>query len=243
MRFQQKIVVILGGNSGIGLASALEFAKEGGQVVITGRNEQTLAAAAAQIGPGTLAIRADTSKLEDLDRLYAQIREKLGRIDVLFVNSGIGGMVSLMEMTPEIWDEMHNVNLRGPFFAVQKAVPLMGRGGSIVLTSSIGHLKGLPGNSHYGSAKAGIRSLARTLGFELVASGILVNCLSPGPIDTPLLSRSHMDHIREDVRQLNPMKRWADPREAARAVLFLASDDASFVTGVDLLVDGGMCSF
>jgi NAD(P)-dependent dehydrogenase (short-subunit alcohol dehydrogenase family) len=243
MRFTGKSVVILGGNSGIGLASAIEFAQEGARVVITGRNETTLAAAAAQIGAGTIAVRADTSDLDDLDRLFAQVKEKIGGIDVLFVNSGIGGTVPLMQMTPAIWDEMQNVNLRGPFFAIQKAVPLMSRGGSIVLTSSIGHLKGLPGNSHYAAAKAGLRSLARNLGAELVDSGIRVNCVSPGPIDTPLLERSNMEHMREFIRELNPMKRWAHPREAARTVLFLASDDASFITGADLLVDGGMCNF
>jgi NAD(P)-dependent dehydrogenase (short-subunit alcohol dehydrogenase family) len=243
MRFTGKSVVILGGNSGIGLASAIEFAQEGARVVITGRNETTLAAAAAQIGTGTIAVRADTSNLHDLDRLFAQVKEKIGGIDVLFVNSGIGGTVPLMQMTPAIWDEMQNVNLRGPFFAIQKAVPLMSRGGSIVLTSSIGHLKGLPGNSHYAAAKAGLRSLARNLGAELVDSGIRVNCVSPGPIDTPLLARSNMEHMREFIRELNPMKRWAHPRETARTVLFLASDDASFITGADLLVDGGMCNF
>jgi NAD(P)-dependent dehydrogenase (short-subunit alcohol dehydrogenase family) len=243
MRFTGKSVVILGGNSGIGLASAIEFAQEGARVVITGRNETTLAAAAAQIGAGTIAVRADTSDLDDLDRLFAQVKEKIGGIDVLFVNSGIGGTVPLMQMTPAIWDEMQNVNLRGPFFAVQKAVPLMSRGGSIVLTSSIGHLKGLPGNSHYAAAKAGLRSLARNLGAELVDSGIRVNCVSPGPIDTPLLARSNMEHMREFIREQNPMKRWAHPRETARTVLFLASDDASFITGADLLVDGGMCNF
>jgi NAD(P)-dependent dehydrogenase (short-subunit alcohol dehydrogenase family) len=243
MRFTGKSVVILGGNSGIGLASAIEFAQEGARVVITGRNETTLAAAAAQIGAGTIAVRADTSDLDDLDRLFAQVKEKIGGIDVLFVNSGIGGTVPLMQMTPAIWDEMQNVNLRGPFFAIQKAVPLMSRGGSIVLTSSIGHLKGLPGNSHYAAAKAGLRSLARNLGAELVDSGIRVNCVSPGPIDTPLLERSNMEHMREFIREINPMKRWAHPREAARTVLFLASDDASFITGADLLVDGGMCNF
>ena len=243
MRFTGKSVVILGGNSGIGLASAIEFAQEGARVVITGRSETTLAAAAAEIGTGAIAVRADTSNLDDLDRLFAQVKEKIGRIDVLFVNSGIGGTVPLMQMTPAIWDEMQNVNLRGPFFAIQKAVPLMSRGGSIVLTSSIGHLKGLPGNSHYAAAKAGLRSLARNLGAELVDSGIRVNCVSPGPIDTPLLERSNMEHMREFIRELNPMKRWAHPREAARTVLFLASDDASFITGADLLVDGGMCNF
>ena len=162
---------------------------------------------------------------------------------MLFVNSGIGGAIPFEQMTVEKWDEMMNVNLRGPFFAVQKAVPLMQRGASIVLTSSIGHFKGLPGNSHYAAAKAGIRSLARNIGVELVGQGIRVNCLSPGPIDTPLLARSGMESLREMVREMNPMKRFGESVEAARAALFLASDDSSYITGVDLVVDGGMCSF
>lgn len=243
MRFKNKQVVIWGGNSGIGLASAIEFRKEGARVLIIGRNPDTLAAALQKIGPDALGIRADISDLAGQDGVYEQIKRDLGRIDVLFVNSGIGGAIPLREMTVEKWDEMMNVNLRGPYFAVQKALPLMGRGSSIVLTSSIGHFKGLPENTHYGAAKAGIRSLARTMGVELVGEGIRVNCLSPGPIDTPLLARSGMDGLREQVKQMNPMKRFADPAEAARAALFLASEDASFITGFDLVVDGGMTSF
>jgi len=243
MRFTDKRIVIWGGNSGIGLAAALEFRREGGRVLIIGRNASTLAAAVKQVGPGTAGIRADISDLDALDGVYEQVERELGRIDVLFVNSGIGGSVPFREMTVADWDEMLSVNLRGPFFAVQKALRLMQRGASIVLTSSIGHFKGLPGNSHYCAAKAGIRSLARSIGVELVADGIRVNCLSPGPIDTPLLARSGMEALREPVRQMNPMKRWGEPAEAARAVLFLASNDASFITGVDLVVDGGMCSF
>ncbi|MBS0367018.1 MAG: SDR family oxidoreductase [Proteobacteria bacterium] len=243
MRFNGKQVVIWGGNSGIGLAAAVEFRKEGARVLIIGRNADTLASAVRQVGPDTVGIRADISDLDALESVYGQVRQALGRIDVLFVNSGIGGSIPFREMTTKAWDEMFNVNLRGPYFAVQRALPLMQRGSSIVLTSSIGHFRGLPGNSHYAAAKAGIRSLARNIGVELVGEGIRVNCLSPGPIDTPLLGRSGMEALREPVRELNPMKRWGDPAEAARAALFLASQDASFITGVDLVVDGGMCSF
>jgi NAD(P)-dependent dehydrogenase (short-subunit alcohol dehydrogenase family) len=243
MRFRDKQVVIWGGNSGIGLAAAVEFRKEGGRVLVLGRNADTLAAAVKEIGPDTVGIRADISELGALDGVYEQVRRALGRIDVLFVNSGIGGSIPFRQMSVDKWDEMINVNLRGPYFAVQKALPLMQRGSSIVLTSSIGHFRGLPGTSHYGAAKAGIRSMARNIGVELVGEGIRVNCLSPGPIDTPLLVRSDMESLREPVRQLNPMKRWGDPAEVARAALFLASDDSSFITGVDLVVDGGMCSF
>jgi NAD(P)-dependent dehydrogenase (short-subunit alcohol dehydrogenase family) len=243
MRFKDKQIVIWGGNSGIGLAAAIEFRQEGGRVAIIGRNPATLEAAVKQVGPGTLGIRADISELDALDGVYDEVGRELGRIDVLFVNSGIGGSIPFRDMTRETWDDMMNVNLRGPAFAVQKALRLMHRGASIVLTSSIGHFKGLPGNSHYAAAKAGIRSLARSIGVELVEDGIRVNSLSPGPIDTPLLARSGMESLREPVRLMNPMKRWGEPGEAARAVLFLASDDASFITGVDLVVDGGMCSF
>lgn len=248
MRFKDKIVVILGGNSGIGLASAIDFAQEGGKVIVTGRNEKTLAEAEKTIGHGAIAIKADTSVLEDLDKLFAKIKEIYGKIDVLFVNSGIGEFIPFEKMTPEAWDRMQNTNLRGPYFACQKAVPLMGQGGSIVLTSSIGHLKGLPGNSAYAAAKAGLRALARNIGVELLEKGIRVNCFSPGPIDTPLINRSGMDAeaaagMKEAIRQEIPMKRWGDPHEASKSVLFLASSDASFITGIDLLVDGGVCSF
>lgn len=243
MRFKDKNIVIWGGNSGIGLAAAIEFRREGGRVFILGRNSQTLASAQQEVGPDTKALQADISDLAALDGVYEEIRKNLGTIDVLFVNSGIGGAIPFRQMTVDKWDEMINVNLRGPYFAVQKALPLMHSGASIVLTSSIGHLRGWPGNSHYAAAKAGIRSMARNIGAELVEEGIRVNCFSPGPIDTPLLGRSGMESMRDYIRESSPMKRFGDVTEAARAVLFLASNDASYITGVDLTVDGGLCSF
>ena len=243
MRFKDKNIVIWGGNSGIGRAAAIEFQREGGRLFILGRNAETLSSTQREVGPDAKARRADISDLAALDDVYDEVRESFGRIDVLFVNSGIGGAISCREMTVEAWDEMFDVNLRGPYFAVQKALPLMASGASIVLTSSIGHLRGFPGNSHYAAAKAGIRSLARTLGAELVGDGIRVNCVSPGPIDTPLLGRSGMEGLRDYIIESNPMKRFGEATEAARAVLFLASSDASFITGVDLTVDGGVCSF
>jgi NAD(P)-dependent dehydrogenase (short-subunit alcohol dehydrogenase family) len=243
MRFKDKNIVIWGGNSGIGLAAAIEFRREGGRVFILGRNPQTLNSAQQEVGPGTTALRADIADLAALDGVYDEVRKSFGTIDVLFVNSGIGGAIPFRQMTVDKWDEMFNVNLRGPYFAVQKALPLMRSGASIVLTSSIGHLRGWPGNSHYAAAKAGKRSLARNIGVELVAEGIRVNCFSPGPIDTPLLGRSGMEDMRDYIRESSPMKRFGDAAEAARAVLFLASNDASYITGVDLTVDGGICSF
>jgi len=248
MRFKGRIAVVLGGNSGIGLASAIEFAREGAQVVITGRNPVTLAAAAEEIGAGTLALQSDISDLSALDIAMARIAEAHGRIDVLFVNAGIGAFAPLEEVTEAYWDTMLDTNLKGPFFAVQKAVPLMGAGGAVVLTASLGHVKGIAGNSVYAAAKAGLRALARNLGAELVGRGIRVNSFSPGPIDTPLFSRSgipesDMPGFRAFIEGAVPMKRFGTPQEAARAVLFLASDDASFITGIDMFVDGGAASF
>ena len=248
MRFKDKIVVVLGGNSGIGLASAIVFAEEGARVVITGRNAATLEQARLAIQGNPIAVQSDISDMAALDALYARIGAELGRIDALFVNAGIGAFVPVEQVTPEFFDNMINVNLRGPYFAVQKALPLLGPGSSVVLTSSIGHAKGLPGNSVYAATKAGLRALARNFGAEFVGRGIRVNCFSPGPIDTPLITRGGLsddaiESMREMIRNNVPMKRWGTPQEAAKAVLFLASNDASFITGIDMFVDGGAVSF
>ena len=248
LKFQDKVVVILGGNSGIGLASAKAFAAEGARLVITGRNQETLEAAAHAIGTDVLAVRSDISDLKQSAALMEQIGRTHGRIDVLFVNAGIGAFSVLEEVSEEYWDRMVDTNLKGPFFAIQKAVLLMGRGGAIVLTSSLGHAKGIPGNSVYAAAKAGLRSLARNLGAELVPRGIRVNCFSPGPIETPLFHRSGLPEealpgIRQSIVDMVPMKRFGTAEEAADAVLFLAGDTASYITGIDLFVDGGCVSF
>lgn len=248
MRFLNKVVVVLGGNSGIGLASALAFAREGARLVITGRNAETLETARSAIGGDVLALQSDISDLKQITALMERIRRERGRIDVLFVNAGIGGFSALEEVSEDYWERMIGTNLKGPFFAVQQAVPLMGRGGSIVLTSSLGHAKGIPGNSVYAAAKAGLRSLARNLGAELVHRGIRVNCFSPGPVETPLFHRSGLAKealpaIRQSIIDMVPMKRFGTPEEAADAVLFLAGDTASYITGIDLFVDGGCVSF
>jgi NAD(P)-dependent dehydrogenase (short-subunit alcohol dehydrogenase family) len=245
-RFENKVVLVFGGNSGIGLAAARDFAAEGAQVVITGRDAHTLAAAQEQIGPQALAIRSDIADLAALDDLYAQVRERHGRIDVLFVNAGVGGFVPAAAVTPEFWDSVHSVNLRGCFFAAQKALPLMGKGGSIVFTGSIGSQLAAPGNVTYAAAKAGLRAVTRNFASELLAAGIRVNMVSPGATETPILYRNPGmdDKAVEELRQMmianTPMKRMGTPEEIARAVLFLSSDEASFITGIDLFVDGGV---
>lgn len=245
MRFRDKIILVVGGNSGIGLASAKRFAAEGGRVIITGRNPETLDAAAAEIGQGATAYRSDIADIDSLDPVIDAIRAAHGRIDVLFVNAGVGGFASVRDVTPAMWDEVHGVNLRGCFFAVQGALPLMGRGGSIVLTGSIGAVLGVPGNAAYAAAKAGLRAAARILATELVKEGIRVNVVSPGPTETPIINRNpgmsadDVAGLRAAMTEAVPMKRMGEADEIARAVLFLASAEASFITGVDLFVDGG----
>ncbi len=245
-RFENKVVVVFGGNSGIGLAAARDFAAEGARVVITGRDAATLAVAERQVGPGTLAIRSDIADLAALDEVYRRVREQCGRIDVLFVNAGIGGFVPASAVTPEFWDSVHSVNLRGCFFAAQKALPLMGNGGAIVFTGSIGSQLAAPGNVTYAAAKAGLRAVARNFAAELLPQGIRVNMVSPGATETPILYRNPgmddqaVDGLRKMMIANTPMKRMGTPEEIARAVLFLSSGEASFITGIDLFVDGGV---
>jgi NAD(P)-dependent dehydrogenase (short-subunit alcohol dehydrogenase family) len=245
-RFEGKVVLVLGGNSGIGLAAARDFITEGARVVIAGRDPRTLAEAAIQLDDEVLAIRCDIADLDALDDMYRQVRERHGRIDVLFANAGIGGFVPAAQVTPEFWDSVHGVNLRGCFFAAQKALPLMGRGAAIVFTGSIGSQLAAPGNITYAAAKAGLRAVARNLAAELLPQGIRVNVVSPGATETPILHRNPgmdenaVEGLRKMMIANTPMKRMGTPGEIARAVLFLASDEASFITGIDLFVDGGV---
>jgi NAD(P)-dependent dehydrogenase (short-subunit alcohol dehydrogenase family) len=241
MRFSGKTVVVLGGNSGIGLAAARAFKTEGAPVAITGRNENTLAAVAAE--HGMLALRADVADVAATRAALLQVQQQLGNIDVLFANAGVGGFASLEQMTESFWDEVHAVNLRGIVFAVQSAAPLMNDGGAVVITGSIGSVLPLPGNLVYAAAKAGLRAAARILGVELLPRKIRVNLMSPGPTNTEIFKRDSTPEqqaaLLEMMRNNVPMKRVAEPEEMARAVLFLASSDASYINGVDLFVDGG----
>ncbi len=243
MRFTDKVVLIIGGNSGIGLAAARLFAAEGGKLVITGRDPKTLAGAVEDTG--ALGVRCDVADLATLDDCMARVRDAYGRIDVLFVNAGIGAFAPVREITPQLWDEIHTVNLKGCFFAAQKALPLMSRGGSIVVTGSVGAEAAVPGNAVYAASKAGLRAATRILGVELLPDGIRVNMVSPGPTETPIINRNidmppeAVDALRQIMINAVPMKRMGEADEIARAVLFLASEEASFINGVDLLVDGG----
>jgi NAD(P)-dependent dehydrogenase (short-subunit alcohol dehydrogenase family) len=248
-RFLGKVAVVIGGNSGIGLASAKAFASEGARVVITGRDADTLGAAAREIGHDAVSYRSDIADLSQIDTLFAQLRESPGHIDVLFVNAGVGAFLPIEAVTEADWDRIQDINLKGVFFTVQKALPLMSKGASIVLTGSIGALKGLPTGSVYAASKAGLRALGRSLAAEFVGRGIRVNVVSPGPVDTPIIHRTGglppeaVPAMREQMIANTPMKRMGAPEEVAAAVLFLASDAAGFVTGVDFLVDGGVASF
>lgn len=241
MRFRGKTVLIFGGNSGIGLATARAFQAEGADVAITGRNQATLDAVAAETG--MLALRSDIASIADSKASIDRVVREYGPIDILFVNAGVGGFAAADQISEAFWDEVHGINLRGCVFAVQQALPHVRDGGSIVITGSIGSVLALPGNLAYAAAKAGLRAAARILATELLPRRIRVNMVSPGATDTEIFKRNATDEevtaLRELMQGNVPMKRLAMPEEIAPAVLFLASDGASYITGIDLFVDGG----
>ena len=240
-----KIAVITGGNSGIGLATAQRFVEEGAYVFITGRRQAELDKAAALIGRNVTAIQGDVASLADLDRLYAAVAEVKGSIDIVIANAGIFETQTIETATPEHFDKIFNINARGVFFTVQKALPLMNRGGAIVLIASGLHMKGFAAHGVYAATKAAVRSFSRTWAAELKDRGIRVNTLSPGPVDTPILdgqfaTKEEADAARAGIVQFTPLARLGRPEEIAAAALFLASDDSSFSTGIDLVADGGI---
>ena len=239
-RLEGKVAVVTGGNSGIGLATAKRFQQEGARVAISGRSKDTLDEAVKTIGHGVLAIQTDLANLPGVDKLYAEVSQKLGKIDVLFVNAGVIRFAPLAEMPESAYDEQFDINIKGAYFTIQKALPVMNNGGSIVLNTSESDIKGHIGTSAYSATKAALRSLARTAAAELVGRGIRVNAVAPGSIVTPILERAgfSQEFADEWAKQV-PMKRFGQPEEVAAAVAFLASQDASYITGVELNVDGG----
>src|SRR6266404_4285477 len=244
-KLEGKVALITGGNSGIGLATAKQFVNEGAYVFITGRREAELAAAKKQIGKNVTAIQGDVSNLDDLDRLFAQIRKEKGNIDIVFANAGVAKYAPLGAITEDFFDSIFDINVKGVLFTVQKSLPLLRDSGSIILNASIVGSKGLSSNSVYSATKAAVRSFARTWTTDLRDRRIRVNAISPGSIDTPglsdlLASSETGEQRRKVINSMVPLGRFGTPDEIAKAVVFLASDDSSYITGTELFVDGGI---
>ena len=238
-----KIAVITGGSSGIGLATAKRFVKEGAYVFITGRRQAELDKAVAEIGRNVTGVQGDVSNLDDLDRLYKEVGTKKGKLDVLFANAGIAEPVPTPGVTPEHYDRTFDINTRGVFFAVHKALPLMKDGGSIIVNGSGAWQKGIPMYAAYAATKAALRSFVRTWTAEFAGKGIRANVISPGPVETPILEGQfgeNTDAVKERFKAMVPMGRIGKPEEIASAAVFLASEESSYISGIDLPVDGGL---
>ncbi len=244
-KLEGKVALVTGGNGGIGLATAKQFVNEGAYVYITGRREPELAAAVTAIGRNVTGVQGDASNLGDLDRLFAQIKREKGRLDIVFANAGVAKYAPFGKITEELYDSIFNVNVKGLLFTVQKALPLMPDGAAIILNASIVASKGFSANSVYSATKAAVRSFARTWTTDLKDRRIRVNAVSPGSIDTPglahLLASSETGQQRAKmISNTVPLGRFGTPAEIAKAVVFLASADSSYVTGTELFVDGGL---
>lgn len=243
-KLEGKIAVITGGSSGIGLATAKRFVTEGAYVFVTGRRQTELKVAVRDIGKNVTDVQGDVSNLADLDRLYSIVKQQKGHIDILFANAGLGEFATLEKISEAHFDKTFDVNVKGLLFTVQKAVPLFRDGGSIILNSSIAASKGVEGFSVYSASKAAVRSFARTWTVDLRHHNIRVNAISPGPIDTPAFSdlmqnEEHSRQLKKDLVSNVPLRRMGTPDEVAKVATFLASDESSYVTGIELFVDGG----
>jgi len=243
-RLEGKVAVVTGGNSGIGLAAAKRLQDEGARVAISGRNQKTLDEATAILGKGALAVQADVAKLDEIDNFFAAVEKKFGKIDILFANAGIAKFVPFDQTTEPLYDEMFDINTKGAYFTIQKALPHLNDGASVILNTSVVSHQGIANGTVYAATKAAMRSLTRSMAAELVGRNIRVNTVAPGPIATPIFSRSGMpkeqlDEIAKMLIASVPMKRLGTSEEVAGTVAFLASSDASFITGVEIDVDGG----
>jgi NAD(P)-dependent dehydrogenase (short-subunit alcohol dehydrogenase family) len=248
MKLNGKTALITGGTTGIGLEAAKLLSSEGARVIVTGVNAERIEQARAALGKDVLVLAADLRTAGDLDKVIAIAKERFGKLDILFANAGVGTVAPLEAVTEQQIDNQFSINFKGIFFTVQKAAPLMGRGGSIVLTTSFLNEVGAPGFSILSASKAAVRSLARTLGAELAPRGIRVNALSPGPIATTFHSKlgltdAQLDDAAAAIQASIPLGRFGEAAEMAKAVLFLASEDASFMTGAELVADGGLSQF
>lgn len=243
-KLEGKVAVITGGNSGIGLATAQRFVAEGAQVFITGRRQAELDKAVKVIGKNVTGVQGDVANLADLDRLYATVKQKVGHIDIVFANAGGGEFAPLGSITEEHYDKTFNSNVKGLLFTVQKALPLLVNGGSVILNASIVASKGFQAFSVYSASKAAVRSFARTWTSDLKDRKIRVNVISPGPIDTPAINSlaqtpEQVEQLKANLISTVPMGRIGSSDEIAKAAVFLGSDDSSFITGIELFVDGG----
>jgi NAD(P)-dependent dehydrogenase (short-subunit alcohol dehydrogenase family) len=245
MKLDNKVAVITGGNSGIGLATAQAFIQEGAKVVVVGRNQKALDEAVTSLGERAIAITADVADLTDLDMLYTTIKQQVGNIDIIVVNAGVAPVRPLAQVDEAHFDQIMDINVKGAYFTVQKALPILNDGAAIVLVASAASVSGLAGLSVYNASKAALRSLARTFSAELVERGIRVNTLSPGPIETPIFGKMELPpeavgEVGESILAKVPLKRMGQASEMASAIVFLASSDSSYVLGAELFADGGM---
>jgi len=244
-KFSGKVALVTGGNSGIGLATALAFAKEGARVVLTGRDQTTLDKAAAQLGKNVIAVRSDAGSVADGIKLAALLQQHGVMLDAVFINAGIGKFAPFEAVGEEMWDATFNTNLKGPYFLIKALLPRLNPGAAIVLNGSINAHIGMPNTSVYAASKAALISLAKTLSSELLSRGVRVNVVSPGPVTTSLLSRlglpaEQLSEVAAGIQAQVPLKRFGTPEEIASAVLYLASAESAFIVGTELVADGGM---